>query len=132
MEANGTAEAVPLRNQKLTTKDTKAARSRFQLQLKVAVPTTSRPPFASSGNMAVTVTGLVVEPRHETVPKVSSCALLTMALTGSETDQVTRVRFEAVEVVAVVVEQLPLMEMPTAENTLEFPGGGTVESAVVL
>ncbi|MCI0356053.1 MAG: hypothetical protein L0099_13595 [Acidobacteria bacterium] len=76
----------------------------------------------------MTVTGLAVEPMHDAVPKVSSGALLTVAFTGSETDHVTLVKLELVEV---VVEQ-PLIENATAANCFEFPGGGAVELAVAF
>jgi hypothetical protein len=76
--------------------------------------------------VAVTVTD--PEPIHETVPKVSSGALLTVAIVESETDQTTL--FDVEPPVVVVREQLPLMEMPTAENLVELPGGAVVTLSV--
>jgi hypothetical protein len=40
--------------------------------------------------------GEAVEFTHVAVPKVESCALLIVALAGSDTDQVTFIRFDAV------------------------------------
>ena len=60
------------------------------------------------------------------VPNVESCALLMVTLTGSETDQVTSMRFDPVAAHPGV--RLP----PHARKRCEFSGDGTPWSAVAV
>lgn len=60
------------------------------------------------------------------VPKVESCVLLMVTLTGSDTDQVTSVRFDCKALHPAV--RLP----PHARKRCEFPGGGAAWSAAAV
>ena len=60
------------------------------------------------------------------VPKVESCALLMVTFTGSDTDQVTFIRFD------VTAAHPAGRSPPNATKRCESPGGGAVWSAVAV
>ena len=86
------------------------------MQLNVAVPETALPSFRLAGRVAVIVTGPAVALMHVAVPKVLSGLLLIETSVGSDTDQVTLLRFDAAAL------QPPGMPELKARNASEFPG----------